>query len=295
MKIAGVNPIAVIKHSMIFDPDQILSKAGMSKDEDIDLALTALALAAKDHPGVSFDRYLNHLKKLGEDVALHHKTMLSEGGADDVSAQLVSLQHILSGQEGYDGDKETYDDLQNADLFRVIDRRRGMPISLSILYIHAGRFQGWDICGLNIPGHFVCRLEKDGQRLIFDPFERGRILQAQDLRALLKRALGQNAELSSSYYDGAGNRETLIRLQNNLKLRLIEAEDYARALEIIECMRKIDPDEYRLLLDAGVLYARLGQNLAAVRALEGYIDKSPNSRDRQEAALLLQKMRETLH
>lgn len=279
---------------MDFDPQSYLQEAGQGPDKGINLFDAAIALAAPEHEGVSLDKYFNHLKKISADVEARYKALLAEGAGDTAETQLAALKHILADQEGYAGSKDDYDDLQNADLIRVIDRRTGMPIALSILYIEAGRALGWQVEGLNMPGHFICRLEKDGQRLIFDPFDRARLLNAADLRQLLKKTQGDFAELSSDYYEPAANREILIRLQNNIKLRLIDNEDYERAARVVEAMRRIDPGEFRLLLDAGVLYARVGQNVAAARCLESYIDKAPNPKDRQEAAILLQQLRETL-
>src|SRR5690606_10569173 len=119
------------------------------------------------------------------------------------------------------------------DLVRVIDRRKGLPIAISILYIHAGRAQGWNVVGLSFPGHVVIRLEEEGHRLIADPFNGGKVLQAPDLRSLVKNALGDKAELSADYYNPATNREMLIRLQNNIKLRQVESEDYEEALKTV--------------------------------------------------------------
>ncbi|MEM6780382.1 MAG: transglutaminase-like domain-containing protein [Pseudomonadota bacterium] len=279
---------------MDFDADAYLSTVGQSNDSDINLFKASIALAAVDHDGVSLDKYFNHLNKLCKAVKARHENLLKEGANDDAGTQLAALKHIIADQEGYTGDVETYDDLQNADLIRVIDRRRGMPIALSVLYIQVGRELGWELDGLNMPGHFVCRVEKDGERLIFDPFDCAKTLNAADLRALLKKTQGDFAELSAKYYEAAPNRDILIRLQNNIKLRLIENEEYEKAAMVVEAMRKIDPDEFRLLLDAGVLYARVGQHMAAARCLEGYIDKAPNPRDRQEAAILLQQLRDIL-
>ena len=280
---------------MSFDPATYLHDIQNLPDGDINIALAALALCAPDHSGISFERYINHLKKMETDVHARHKALLDKGADDSAETCLAALKHILSDQEGYSGDTETYDDLQNADLIRVIDRRKGMPITLSILYIHVGRALGWDVAGLNMPGHFICRIEKDGSRLIFDPFDCAKILQASDLRVLLKKTQGEFAELAAEYFEPASSRGILVRLQNNLKLRLIENEEYEKALEIVEGMRLVDPDEFRLLLDAGVLYARVGQNKAAVRSLESYIDRAPGHKDRQEAAILLQQLRDRLN
>lgn len=277
---------------MIFDPAAILVEAGEGEDSGIDLALCALAFAAREHEGISTERYTNHIGKLSKDTRARFHDLL-EGGADDsAQTRLAALKHILADQEGYHGDSETYDDLQNADLMRVIDRRKGMPIALCILYIQVGRNCGFDVRGVNFPGHFLCRVEHEGVRLIFDPFERCELMEAPQLRQLIKRVRGPNAELSADYYDTASNRDILIRLQNNVKLRLIEAADYKKALQSVEMMRLVDPRENRLLLDAGVLYAKTKQKQKAMDVLENYLLHATNPGDRYDAELILAQLRE---
>lgn len=280
------------------DPVKLMNKLqdiGGQKDESIDLARTALYLAAVEQPGLILDRYESHLNILSKEVRERHVALLEAGAEDVAETRLAALKHILVDKYDYNGDSETYDDLQNASLTRVIDRRKGMPISLAILCIQIGRNLGWAIHGLNIPGHFVCRMDFGAGRLIFDPFNKCGLLQAADLRQLVKKSLGPNAELSTTYYEPASNRTILVRLQNNIKLRRIEAEDYEGALRTVEGMRAIDPAEYRLLLDAGVLYARTNKLQSAIETLEAYIAKAPGDRDRAEAAVLLQQLRETLN
>jgi len=284
-----------VNKAAAFDPEQYLEQLGTLDDQDIDLAFAALALSTHAHPGISIDRYVNHLQKLSVEVSERFSDLVKGGANESVETQLAALKHILSDQYEYIGDRESYDDLQNASLIRVIDRAKGLPITLCILYIHAARAQGWDIAGLNIPGHFLCRLEKDGQRLMFDPFERCEVVEAQNLRSIVKRALGEGAELSSEYYEAASYRDILMRLQNNIKFRQIEVEDYEGGLETVKLMQQVDPNEYRLLLDAGVLYARTDQPQLAIDSLVGYIEKAPNSRDRMEAELLLQQLNDQLN
>ena len=188
-----------------------------------------------------------------------------------------------------------YDNLQNANLIHVIDRRMGMPIALSLLYIYVGEQQGWRLNALNFPAHVVCSIEKDGKKLLFDPFNQCKLLNAADLRMYLKTLVNPNAELSSDYYQEASKQDILIRLQNNIKLRQIEAEDYEGAIQTVETMRKINPQEYRLLFDAGILYARLDKPLAAMRAFENYIELATDPKDREEARILLNQIRSLLN
>lgn len=277
------------------DPLPYLEALGNLDDDQIDLAQAALALAAIDMDGISLQRFQHHLDALVKSVKDAHAHLLSKEEADTLQTRLAALTEVLHEEFGYNGDQETYDDLQNANLIRVIDRAKGLPITLCILYIHAARGQGWDIAGLNIPGHFLCRLDMDGQRLIFDPFEMAAIVEAHDLRRIVKRALGEDAELIAEYYEAASNRDILIRLQNNIKFRQIAGEDYESALKTVQVMMKIDPQEYRLKLDAGVLYARVEQPRAAIECLSAYIKEAPDSRDRMEAEMLLVELQNQLH
>src|SRR5262249_10859038 len=122
------------------DARMLLQDNGRLADADIDLAQSALALAALTHPDASLAFYQQHL--LAEEVA---RSVAAEAADGEVglAAQIRALNEILFDRHGYQGDRASYDDLQNADLMRVIDRRRGLPIALGILYIHAARAQGW--------------------------------------------------------------------------------------------------------------------------------------------------------
>jgi regulator of sirC expression with transglutaminase-like and TPR domain len=135
----------------------------------------------------------------------------------DIEARVGALIQVIADDLGYRGDELTYDDLQNANLMRVIDRRKGLPVALGILYIHAARAQGWQAHGLNFPAHFLIAVEIAGQRAILDPFRGQRIGGAGALRGLLKSMLGEDAELSPAHSATLPNRAVLLRLQNNIK------------------------------------------------------------------------------
>jgi len=270
---------------------QYVRYAGTQADADIDLGETALAFGLLFLPGVRPERYRHHLRKLGDALAEDHAFRLKQGEADGAALRLSCLRRVLHEQQGYTGDTENYDDLQNANMIRVIERRRGLPVALGLLYIIAGRKCGWQIDGLNFPGHFLVRLEVGGERVIVDPFRAGAEMDAAALRGLLKSIAGQKAELSHQFYLPVANRDMLLRLENNLKKRLIEQEEYAQAVIVLEAMEALAPEEYRTLFDKGVLYAKLGQKGQALQALEDYIGRAPDARDRQQAQGILQQIR----
>ncbi len=272
------------------DPKAALQRLAHLDDSGIDVGEAALLLAARDRPGVPLDRYRRHLERLAGDVAAVY-----EQGDGGNAAQHDALNQVISHDHGYAGDSLSYDDLQNANLMRVIDRRKGLPIALGILYLYAGRAQGWNIDGLNFPGHFLLRLDAAGARTIFDPFNGGKTVDISDMRALLKATRGDDAELSPEHYAPASNRDILIRLQNNKKVRLLKAEQVAEALTVVEDMLLFAPASDALWHEAGVLNSHLGNLRAALVALEQCRELATSPQDKHRVAQLIGELRNRLN
>ena len=256
-------------------------------DEDIDLAEAALALSALGDRVSDPTPYRRHLSEIA--AAVGHAAGTS------FDSRVDALNAVILGTFGYDGDTLTYDDLDNADLARVIDRRKGLPVTLGILYLHAARAQGWNAAGLGFPGHFLIRIEGDGEAAVVDPFHAGRVLDAAGLRELLKVTCGLDAELEPAHWQPVTNRDVLIRLQNNIKARCLESGDIARALQAVEAMLLFAPDVAHLWRDAGVLHVELGHLDDAVRAIKRYVDLSASGPARAEAEQLLSRVRAGLN
>ncbi len=259
-------------------------------DQDIDAADAALALAALDHPAADPQDYLQRLDALAEEVG----DAGSEAG--DVHGRVAALRAVIVGRHQFHGDERDYDDLDNADLMRVMDRRRGLPVTLGLVWLHIGRRLGWPMAGLAFPGHFLVRLDgPGGDRAIIDPFHDGREMDAPDLRALLKALAGNELELTPDHYAPVSNREILVRLQNNIKLRLLRCGRVDQALQVVERMLLFAPDHIMLWREAGLMHMRLGDERAAVAALEQFVARSPNTQVRQRAQILLQELRGRLN
>ena len=269
--------------------DALLRRLGSQADQDIDLAGAALALGALDRPETELAPYRVHLSVLAEDA----RAMASD--AADLAARIGALNDVLFGRHGYRGDTDTYDDLENANLLSVIDRKRGLPIALSILYIATARALGWQAIGINFPGHFLVRLDGQGERALVDPFHAGALRAPADLRALLKGLQGMDAELKPEHYAPAGNRAILLRLQNNIKSRLIDAGDFERALAVVERMAMMAPGEAGLWHELGALHARVGNLRAAITALETFAQMAPPGPARQQAVVLLREVQSRLN
>jgi regulator of sirC expression with transglutaminase-like and TPR domain len=266
-----------------------LRKLGALGERILPIAEAALALASFERPRVGPTHYREHLQLLARDVG-HHP-----GAGGDVAERARALNEIILLKYGYSGDTLTYDDLQNANLMRVVDRRKGLPVALGILYMHAGRAQGWETVGLAFPGHFLVRLSNGPERLILDPFHGGRICTAAELRELLKATASTESELLTEHYTPVSDRDVLLRLQNNLKARLIQAERYERAVTVAETMLMLAPDLAELWHEAGLLHARLGNMRSAAAALEQVVLRAPDGMARHQAAALLQQLRSKLN
>jgi regulator of sirC expression with transglutaminase-like and TPR domain len=274
------------------DPEacaRYLRELGASGERVLPIAEAALALASFERPRVDFGHYRDHLGLIARDVGQH------PGAAGDLAARARALNEIVLLKCGYSGDALTYDDLQNANLIRVIDRRKGLPVALGILYIHAARAQGWDMAGLAFPGHFLVRLSDDPGRVIIDPFHDGQICGAAELRELLKAATGRDSELLPEHYMAASDRDVLLRLQNNLKARLLQTQNPERAVTVVETMLMLAPDLAELWHEAGMLHRHLGNMRAAAAALEQYVLRAPDGMSRHQAAAILQQLRTQLN
>ena len=226
-----------------------------------------------------------------------------------IAAELADLVHrrgslperlgeVIAEAYGYRGDNETYDDLQNADLARVLERRKGLPVALSIVYLHVARGQGWQAEGLGFPGHFLIRVEIEGARHVLDPFNDGQVVEAPELRSLVQRVLGPDANLAPEHFDAVPDRDVLLRLENNVRLRLAKREDWPGAARSLDRMLTIAPDRPELLFESGQINTRLDNRRAAIAAFERFLATDAAKADPalgQRASALLQELRRGLN
>jgi regulator of sirC expression with transglutaminase-like and TPR domain len=248
-----------------------LRDIGRGDDAAVDIGAAALLLAALDRPGVDLAPYHAHLDELAD--ACRSAT---EAGAG-VGRQLLALRHVVTRRFGYLGDRDTYDDIRNANLMHVIDRRKGLPVALGVLYLHGARAYGGHIVGVNFPSHFLVRLEARGQRVIFDPFEEAEPLDAADLRRKIKDILGADAEMTADCYRAVGNVDVLVRLQSNIKMRALVTGDLARALEVLETLTTLAPDRSDFWWETALVHYQRGNAGTAIRLLEGYLERPHGS------------------
>jgi regulator of sirC expression with transglutaminase-like and TPR domain len=269
------------------DIERELRLAGDSEDEAIDLARMALLLAALDEPGVPLMSYEAHLSELVNEARADIASM-ERPTADMLAAKIAA---IIAGKYAYKGDNENYDDLQNANLMRVIDRRKGLPVALGILYLHVARACGIDLYGLNFPGHFVLRLQAGSGAAILDPFNGGLTLTTSDLLDMLRSIEGPSARLTPQSYAPVSSREILLRLQNNILSRALRAEELERAREVVTHMTWLAPKRAGLHFELGRLEVHAGHMAAAATAFESCRSLASDSGEMRIAGMAEEALR----
>lgn len=254
-----------------------LRQIGAQSDDQIDIGHAALVLGALDRPHADLVGYTAHLDALAADTGLFAQQHQSRIGERHLSPDLRGqiLSSIVCEEYGYTGDHLNYDSLGNANLLDVIDRRKGLPVALGILYLHAARAQNWDVCGLNFPGHFLLKSGSGDAAVVIDPFNAGRILGENDLVRLFRQARLPDAGLDD--IETLSPRGVLLRLQNNLKMRYLQSRSTDKAVEILERMRMIAPDAPELSFELGRTYAKSGRLRAAAEVFRACLDAHPDT------------------
>jgi regulator of sirC expression with transglutaminase-like and TPR domain len=253
------------------EPRAALSAIGQLADSEIDIGNAALQLARVDAPDADWRRAARHLSNLAQGAV--QRALLMD--REDLQTRASALTELLAVEFGYVGDMETYDDPANANLIRVTERRRGLPVALGVIWLHAARAAGWGSHGVDFPAHFLVALEGHKSRVVLDVFNGGQVMTARDLRALLKRVEGEKAELRPGLLQPMSTRRVLLRLQNNIMTRRLESGDLRGGLQCTEDMLLIAPDKAELWRQAGVMNQRLDQVAAARDCYQRFLDLVP--------------------
>jgi regulator of sirC expression with transglutaminase-like and TPR domain len=264
-----------------------LDRLGAAGGDPPDLAEAALLLAVIDAPEADLAAARAHLAALAAEAG-------ALAGAS-VETRAAALAELLAERHGYAGDTETYDDPANANLLRVIERRRGLPVALGILWIHAARAAGWPAWGIDFPAHFLVALEDGARAVAVDPFARGQTPSPAELRAMLGRIAGDAMEIHPGLFRRMRDREVLLRLQNNIRIRRLRGGDLAGTLACIEDMLRLAPDAAPLWREAGLVHQRLGHPRAAIACLERFLSFDPDAEATAQARATLAEIRATLN
>ncbi len=264
-------------------PDRFAELLARGEDQ-IDLARACLLIAQDAYPGLDVEGYLGEIERL---AARLRGRLAPQGGAEE---RVAALNQFLFDELGYSGNADHYYDPRNSYLNEVLDRRTGIPLTLSVLYLEIGRRVGLALQGVSFPGHFLVRLPLRGATLVLDPFSGGEPQSEADLRARLRRVIPPGAtapvpveELPlDQFLEPAGKRQILARLLRNLKGIYREAEKPERLLAVLNRMLVVAPEAHGELRERALVYQRLECYRAALKDLSEYAERAPDAPDMDE-------------
>jgi regulator of sirC expression with transglutaminase-like and TPR domain len=242
----------------------------LASHEPMALARGALVIAKEEYPGLEVDRYLERLADLAREAS---RWM---GTAANTVEKVQALSRFLFEQQGFAGNQASYGDPRNSFLNEVLERKLGIPISLSVVYIEVGRRAGLKLEGVSFPGHFLVKATDERGELIIDPFNEGAILDLEQIRALLNQVYGQPVELHPAMLRAASSRQILGRMLRNLKNIYVAASDWLRAVAALDRILILEPRSLEDLLERAKLYETLECFQAALDDLQSFLSIAPD-------------------
>jgi len=258
-------------------------------DERIDLAEAALLIAKNADQDLDVGRYLARIDQLADALCARLRDPSSD------AERILALNRFLFEEQGFGPNLENYYDLRNSFLNQVLERRVGIPISLSIVYMEVGRRIGLELQGVCFPGHFLVKCKLSEGTVILDPYGRGLSLSLHDLQQRLRTARG--GEVSRAIVAGmlvsASKKEILARVLRNLKAIYLEKRDHDHALSAMEWLIALSPTDAGQVRERGLLYLQLECFRAAQEDLQQYLTLAPGADDADEIRHHVLQLRQT--
>jgi regulator of sirC expression with transglutaminase-like and TPR domain len=241
----------------------------VSSERPIDLAEAALWVAAEEYPSLDVASYLAKLERLAAEAS----SRIDDASGESECAR--ALNRFLFVERGFAGNRDDYYDPRNSYLNDVLDRRSGIPITLSIVYMAVAKRLGRDVRGISFPGHFLLKWAK-APEIVVDAFA-GRTLTTRDCQERLEAAAGRPLELRPEIHlRAASEPEILVRMLGNLKRVFVQRRDHGRALGCCERLLLLMPDAPLELRDRGLILERLDCFRAAIADLDRFMALAPD-------------------
>jgi regulator of sirC expression with transglutaminase-like and TPR domain len=259
------------------------------QNRDINLARAALYVAAEQEPDLDVVAYLGHIALLSNAA----RKMLP--GRHSVYDAIHTINELMYKVEGFKGNRENYYDPKNCLLNYVIDDKRGIPITLSIIYSEIARRLGHNLRGVGMPGHYLLAAGRGASEVFIDPFNNGGLLSRKECLGLALRGnrvpKGRLAALASRLLPTSDKRSTLKRLLVNLKLMHIKRNESDSALKCAERIQLLDPRDWRNLSELARLQAEVGQYSRAVESFNTFLERAPANTDTSHAEHALKQLK----
>jgi regulator of sirC expression with transglutaminase-like and TPR domain len=255
------------------DPYKDFRQAVDRGEAKIDLGRAALTMAAADYPDLDIDGYLARIDQLAADAQARL------GSEADVYRTIAVLNNVLFREHGFRGNRENYFDPRNSFLNEVLDRRTGIPISLSVLYMEVAQKIALPLQGVGFPGHFLVKYTGVNEEIVIDPFNQGEIQSRKNLQTMLNRLYGGKVNFDPDFLAAVTNKQILRRMLNNLELIYLRQNELTKGLSIVERLLVLDPGSAEDIRDRGIIYLRLECFKQALEDLQRYLTLAPQAED----------------
>jgi regulator of sirC expression with transglutaminase-like and TPR domain len=258
----------------------------VSRSEDeITLAEAALLIAAEEYPRLEIGLYLEKLENLAQHTSFRIKD------ATNVMEIIEAINRTLFDELGFQGNRENYYDPRNSYLNEVIDRRLGIPITLSVVYLEIARMLHLPMQGIGLPGHFILGFPGDSENIYVDVFNGGRLLTENACADLVAGMSGGKLKFTPNHLAPVTKKQILTRMLSNLLNIYVGSQDFRRAIAAIERILLIIPDSLAHIRDYGLLLGQSSQFNAAIEQLERYRKLAPTADDADEINEYLKTIR----
>lgn len=259
----------------------------LSEDEgSINLAEAALLIAQEEYPNLDIAPYLHRLNGMADEVGKGLRL------GEDPLRSIEALNTYLFDDLKFRGNAEEYYDPRNSFLNEVLERRTGIPITISTVYLEVGWRLGLPLHGIGFPGHFLVKYSTGKEDIILDPFHRGSILTEKECQGRLDQVYAGRVQLRPDFLAAATKRQILTRILANLKGIYVAAKDYRLALAAVERILVINPDLAAEIRDRGILRMQLSQAPQAIADLEWNVTTNPQAEDVEEVRKRLRDCRQ---
>lgn len=259
------------------------------QDEDVDLLRAALTYACSEYPSLDVETNVGRVESLAQRVRRELHDSL------EPRDMLATLNRVLFHEEGFRGNRDDYYDPRNSYLNEVLDRKTGIPITLSLIYMEVARRVGLLVFGVGMPGHFLLKhYDVDGQQTFIDPFNSGHLLTTAECQVRMEEVYEGQLPLRPEFTNAVGKRQILTRMLNNLRSIYISSRNFKKAMTIVDFILAIHPRSPEDLRQRALLRYNEGMLRGAAEDLDEYVKIAPEASDAQEMRQTAVSIRRTL-
>lgn len=259
----------------------------VARDEDnLELDRAALLISAGEYPHLNVEEYISLLDQFGVEASA------VDDAFGDPLGRIQRLSNLLFDEFEFRGNTVNYYDARNSFLNDVIDRRTGIPITLSVVMIEVARRIGLRLFGVGLPGHFIVKYIDENREIFVDPFHDGRIINEENCHEIISKMYNNQMKFHPSFLQAATKKQILARMLQNLKGIYSKAKDHHKTLWLIELALLLNPEASLEIRDRGLIRFALGKYGQAKTDLEEYLRRVPQADDAGEIKNRLIQLRQ---